>query len=65
MFSPLSKILSIHCFSLGPYGLTDLRKPQQECNNYAEQLTEVAIEPYNPVCHNNSVFLNRNKHLME
>jgi hypothetical protein len=65
MFSPLSKIMSIHCFSLSPFGLQDLRKPQGECNNYSEQLTERATEESNPMCHNNSVFLNRIKHRME
>jgi 5-bromo-4-chloroindolyl phosphate hydrolysis protein len=36
LFSPLSKILSIHCFNLNPYGITD-RKYYNEINGYVEQ----------------------------
>lgn len=36
MFSPISRILSIHYFTLNPYSLSD-RKAYNEVNGYLEQ----------------------------
>ncbi len=37
LFSPKSKILSIHYFSTNPFQITDSKKFQNEINNYCEQ----------------------------
>jgi hypothetical protein len=57
LFSPLSKILSIHYFCLNPYAFTDSRKMQQDVTRYIEQQTTVESE-YAP-----GVYLQRNKNV--
>lgn len=64
MFSPLSKILSIHYFTINPFSLADSKKPQSELNNYVEQQTQALVEPYH-ISHSNGVFLNRNRRVIE
>lgn len=64
LYSPLSRILSIHYFSFNPFTIPDAKKPNSELANYIEAQTTQAVEtahfPQSCV-----PFLSRNKRSME
>ena len=61
LFSPLSKILSLHCFNLNPYGITD-RKYYNEINGYVDQQMYQVINEENNKAKVN-VFLKTKKNI--
>ena len=62
LYSPKSKILSIHHFSLNPFTLNENKKLLSEINSHTEQQVNNPDPPgYNEIPAMNGVFLMRNK----
>lgn len=62
LYSPKSKILSIHHFSINPFTLNENKKLLSEINSHTEQQVNYPEPPvYNESPAMNGVFLMRNK----
>lgn len=47
MYSPLSKILSIHYFSLNPFGISNNKKLQNDVSAFVENQTVYSVNAFN------------------